>query len=222
MPVRKQVLICRSCSLKFDRDDMVKRSGNNHFCKPCNTHVGQPYKKGVQPHKTNEYVINGDCCEVVLTGGHTMIIDTADIPLINKYRCIYEKSNGYAYALVRDTRKKVAVHRLIVNTPIGMLTDHINRNRTDNRRSNLRRCTTEENSWNNSRIPSKITGYIGVEKTRCISKPWRAQIESKGKHIPLGYYCTAIEAAIAYNKASIELRGEFARINQIDTNHIEL
>jgi hypothetical protein len=87
--------------------------------------------------------------------------------------------------------------------------DHENRDKSDNRRHNLRLATHHQNSANQDR-KGKTKGVIFTKKTPNSSGRWRARIRYHGKLIHLGYHATEAEAAAAYNRAAIELFGEFA------------
>lgn len=90
--------------------------------------------------------------------------------------------------------------------------DHINGNKGDNRWSNLRACSRSENLSNQHALRSDNTsGYRGVCSTP--DGKWFAQIQSSGKWQYLGTYSTKLEAALAYDRAAQEMRGEFATLN---------
>ena len=84
--------------------------------------------------------------------GHTVLVDQLDYFKVSQYKW-HINDNGYAvWRGIRDGKKlTVRMHRLIMDTPDGMDTDHINRNRLDNRRSNLRICDRKTNLLNGSR-----------------------------------------------------------------------
>jgi hypothetical protein len=98
--------------------------------------------------------------------------------------------------------------------PPGFTIDHENRNGLDNRLSNLRLATIKQQGFNKTATVRSTTGYKGV----CFNKRSRkftAMIRCYPERRFLGYFVTAEEAAVAYNKAAIELHGEFARLNVI-------
>lgn len=149
---------------------------------------------------------------------------------VNKYTIIdnedYEwlkESNwfigGGGYAVKNFTKKKNPresgtsrlMHRLIINPEESELTDHINGNRLDNRKSNLRLCTGWQNAMN-TRSNSNSTGFKGVRYIKNRGR-YAARITYNYKEIYLGYYKTAIEAADSYNKAALLYFGEFAHLN---------
>lgn len=102
------------------------------------------------------------------------IIDASDFAKVSKYKW-HLSDTGYAVwrGLVNGTRKTVRMHRLIADTPEGLVTDHINRNRLDNRKHNLRIVTQRENLQN--RDHGK--GYWYQKQ----NKNW--VVEINGKHI---------------------------------------
>lgn len=98
-----------------------------------------------------------------------------------------------------------------MNTPKGMDTDHINHDRIDNRKSNLRICTASQNGSNRSIVSSK-SGFKGVTFHKHKSK-WMSVTRHNGKQIHIGYYDTPEEAAKAYDKKARKLKGEFSCTN---------
>lgn len=88
--------------------------------------------------------------------------------------------------------------------------DHINGNRADNRKSNLRICTNQENSMNRNKNKNNTSGYKGVvyDKER---KKWRARIQHNGKHYASPRrYDTPEEAYEWYKEKSNELFGKYS------------
>lgn len=107
----------------------------------------------------------------------------------------------------------VAIHKLIMDTPEGFVVDHKNRNGLDNRKENLRVCTSAENSRNRIANKGNRFGYKGVAEA--FNGKYIAQIGFDGKKYYGGTFDTVIEAAIAYNNLAIKYHGEFARLNEI-------
>lgn len=105
---------------------------------------------------------------------------------------------------------KVLMHRLIMGAVKGQCIDHINGDRFDNRKSNLRFCTHQQNSWNTAGRVNGKTGFKGVCPRR---NGFRAQLQYSGKKVTIGDFPTAEEAARAYDAKAMELYGEFARLN---------
>ena len=106
------------------------------------------------------------------------------------------------------------MHRLVINAQKGTMVDHINRNRLDNRKENLRLCTMQENRRNSAKKKGSASPFKGV--MRVTHRPaWRAFIKYDDKNHYLGYFKSEVEAAQAYNEAAKEHFGEFAVLNQI-------
>jgi hypothetical protein len=102
-----------------------------------------------------------------------------------------------------------------------MCIDHVNGDRSDNRISNLRESTKQQNAWN-STPRSGTSKFKGVSWHKSAGK-WVAQIRvhhvngeqitARYKH--LGVFRTEQEAARAYDLAAVEFHGEFARTNEM-------
>lgn len=104
------------------------------------------------------------------------------------------------------------VHRYIMNPPDDMVVDHINGDTLDNRRSNLRICTQQQNSFN-AKPSSTITSSLKGVHWSSIKRGWISQIFYNGKQYNLGKYATEEEAGRAYDVKAKELFGEFAWLN---------
>lgn len=132
----------------------------------------------------------------------TALIDDADYELVSKYR--WYLVSGAAAARTDDTGRLTLMHRFLLNAQPAERVDHKNRNRLDNTRENLRKCTLRQNSAN--RIPRNRRQYRGVEQTGPHS--WAARI-----FMYLGSHPSPDAAARAYDEAARQLHGEFARLN---------
>jgi len=106
------------------------------------------------------------------------------------------------------------MHRLLAGTKKGQDTDHINHDRLDNRRCNLRVCTRSQNKMNVGLIKSNKTGFIGVSYNKR-DEIYQAGIAVNNKSIYLGQFKCPKKAAKAYNKAALKHHGEFANVNAI-------
>lgn len=126
--------------------------------------------------------------------------------------------NSGGYRVVKIFGKQILVHRLIYFIERGYFspsTDHINRDKLDNRFSNLRECTQAQNCMNRSLNKNSKSGYRGVYKEKKVPNKWRGEICCKGKKYFLGYFDSKDECAIAYNNKAVELFGEFAVLNEV-------
>lgn len=108
----------------------------------------------------------------------------------------------------RKNHKQILLHRFIMNTPRGLHTDHINGDKLDNRRENLRICTPSQNQFNSRKSKAKSSKFKGVsffKRDRC----WRAYIVKNGKQFHLGYFKSEKDAATEYNKKAAEFFGDY-------------
>jgi hypothetical protein len=166
--------------------------------------------------------------EIQLSQGYVTIVDNDDYDRLMKMGawCVNVEGKGSRFYAVRDIviqkktqkttykRKRVRMHRIIMNAPDGVLIDHVDGDGLNNRKKNLRFATHQENMKNRKLSLNSTCGYKGVcfEKYNC---KWRARIGINGKQKHLGYYETKEDAAKAYNDSAIENFGEFARLNII-------
>lgn len=105
----------------------------------------------------------------------------------------------------------VLMHRLIMCPPPGMVVDHVNGDPLDNRRGNLRVCTSQQNNRNAAgRRVKAVSAFKGVQLLR---GRYRARIRVGMADISLGYFSDAEAAARAYDRAAVEHFGDFARLN---------
>jgi hypothetical protein len=150
---------------------------------------------------------------ISLSQGKITIVDDDDYKWLSRWKWYFR--SGYAVRVNKtETGKVVTVwmHREIINTPVGMFTDHKNLDKLDNRKINLRVCTNIQNQKNSLGKKSNTSGYTGVQ-WHSGAKKWRASIFINSKHISLGLYKNKEDAARAYDKALVAEFGEFARTN---------
>lgn len=149
-----------------------------------------------------------------------VLIDVTDYLKFSK--CAYYVNNyGYVVRTQKINGQKVAqlLHREIMNCPKGMEVDHINGNRLDNRKENLRVCSRIENQRNKKLYKNNTTGAKGIymHKNKNRNKRWQAYIKVNNKKKSLGYFLTREEAAAAYDKAALLYFKEFASLNRENT-----
>ncbi len=150
---------------------------------------------------------------IPLSRGKKAIVDDEDFGWLSRWNWYF---NG-SYAIRVDGKKTVYMHREILKTPKGKETDHIDGNKINNRRKNLRVANRSQNSLNKAASKGKTSRYKGVcwdtEKGK-----WLAQIQVSGRPRRrvkfLGRFQKEKDAASAYNKAAIELHGKFVNIKK--------
>jgi hypothetical protein len=146
------------------------------------------------------------------------LIDEEDYEKIKDYKW-YLNGKGYvvATAYINGERHKLRLQRFLMNAPDGFVVDHINRNKLDNRKENLRICTYGENTRNRSNHKGTSSKYKGVsfKKDR---GTWRAHLKSYGITYLDKTFKNEEDAAKAYDKVAKEIYGEFAALNFPDSN----
>lgn len=153
--------------------------------------------------------------EVPLSRGLIALIAGADAESIMRYKWCAQIRNGQFYAGRRANRTIVLMHRQLMGLVPGdgLEVDHINGNKLDNRRTNLRVCRRQQNCCNQLKQTKQTTSkFKGVYWSKERGK-WHAQITYNQKRMALGRYASEVEAALAYNRAAERLFGEFARLN---------
>lgn len=131
---------------------------------------------------------------IQLSNGGEAIVDDEDFARLSRWKW-HRSQNGYA---MRTTWKgKLPMHRAIIDCPLGLEVDHINRDKLDNRRNNLRAVTHSTNQRNAPAQRNNTSGFRGVSFDRGRGK-WRAATKVDGKHKLIGRYETAEQASEAY------------------------
>lgn len=134
------------------------------------------------------------------------ILDDEDFEIYSQWKWML----GTDGSVTRNRRKKERrLHRIIMNAKKGEYVDHINRNRLDNRKENLRICTNQQNNYNRGPSKGKFKGPSWNKN----AQKWASYIKKDSKTIYLGLFLTEEEAAHAYDTKAKELFGEFAYLN---------
>jgi hypothetical protein len=156
---------------------------------------------------------NGDgTASVTLQGGVTATIDAVDLPRVQQYCWYHAKRNHrsqYVMGRLRGTSStRTALHRLITNAATGQAVDHADCDTLNNRRANLRFCTSRENCMNRPANWNNQSGFKGVSLNKHTNR-WVAKVSREF----IGAYRSSAEAARAYDAAVIKRFGEFAHTN---------
>lgn len=169
--------------------------------------------------------------EIPLTQGLVAIVDNDDYERVSAHRwyTAISRTSSDGVSLIYAVRsayrpdgqrRQQRLHRFILDAPDNMQVDHINGDGLDNRRENLRLCTSAENSRNVRPYTGGTSALKGVSWHLRVKK-WRAQIKINGKKLHLGYYSTEEDAAKAYDSAALRFHGEFARTNFKEVQHVQ-
>lgn len=156
---------------------------------------------------------------IPLTQGQFALVDDEDFERINAHKWYaYWNKLGRTFYARRNSpdgkgkQRTVLMHRVVLDSPECFDVDHINHDTLDNRRSNLRNCTAQQNLANEKMLSVNTSGYKGVSWHKRIGK-WMARLRFKGEDIHIGYFTNAREAAIAYDISALKHFGEFALTN---------
>ena len=127
--------------------------------------------------------------------------------------------NG-GYVCAKINKKMTLLHRFVMARKFGCcgfrFVDHINHDKTDNTRENLRIADDVTNARNRQKCPGKTCKYKGVVRRTLKSGEYRyiARVFDSGRAYYCGSYKTQEEAAMAYNVKALEVFGAFACINE--------
>jgi hypothetical protein len=163
-------------------------------------------------------------------GRHEVLLDDEDYEWVSKHKWSLQKDHTRkreAFYVVRNVKqpdgkqKRITLHREIMKTPKGLLTDHLNGNGLDNRRANLRVCTNRENQINRRGHIDRAFKYIGIQKDkRALKKPWRPNVlvsdsskKSGQRCVSQGYYATEEEAAYQRDLCMVKYHGTEVVLN---------
>lgn len=142
---------------------------------------------------------------ILLTQDKVALVDDKDYGWLKHLPWQFHNA-GYA------TCSHLLMHRLIMKPERGWDVDHIDGNRLNNQRRNLRLATRQYNHWNRKKKPDSSSKYKGVSWSKK-DKLWEAKINNNGTVIPLGWWHEEHHAAMAYDMWAHSLFGEFARPN---------
>lgn len=152
-------------------------------------------------------------CRIPLRPAGFAIVDAEDFEWLSQWNWRLH-TNGYAMRLQRDQyyQHPIYMHRLLSGATGEAETDHINRNRLDNRRSNLRVVTTAQNLANRPRAARNTSGYKGVSRSKGQGR-WRAEFTANGEYRNLGVFNSPEDAARAYDRAAYQEHEDIVLLN---------
>lgn len=147
----------------------------------------------------NTIVVYEDYAEVILENKEgievaRVLIDIEDIDLVKQYRW---RASNYNKPYARcgiNKNKTIQMHRLIMKPENGLVVDHINHNRLDNRKSNLRVCTYSQNAMNRGNLAGNKDKGIFKLKDVNRKRPYQVMIKVNG--IRIVKYASTYEEAL--------------------------
>lgn len=168
------------------------------------------------------------------------LVDDEDYPLLSRHKwyILFSGKRKRPYAFTRfytehDTKngKTFLMHHMIMGTSSSI--DHWNQNSLDNQKENLRAATYQQNGWNKGKAKACRHGkpssqYKGVSKyTNTKGETlWRVIIkltkkdETPAKYLRINNFKTEEDAAKAYDREIVKLRGKWAVTNVLKNNNI--
>lgn len=150
----------------------------------------------------------------VLCKDGTLLTAWIDLEDVDKVKDRNWSVGSGGYPVATRNYKHITIHRLVMKVPKGMVIDHIDGDKLDNRKNNLRICTQQQNKFARHAIRAK-SGYKGVYYQKGNGN-WWASIQAECHIYHLGRFDTPEDAALAYNKKATELFGEFAVLNNVE------
>ena len=153
-----------------------------------------------------------------LSQGHVALVDAVDFADLAAFNWRFAR-NAYAvrYTTIDGVRKTVFLQREIMQRmlggpiPPGLQVDHINRDRLDNCRTNLRLATRSQNQAN--KAPGQVNNTSGYKGVTAQGNAWEARIKVNREGIYLGRYPDPVTAALVYDAASLLFNASFAGLN---------
>ena len=213
IPQREKICKVENCT----NPQKAKGYCNKHYMQVW--YYGKVRKRTV--HDPNEIIIKGDTAEIILYNNKCQkigkaIIDAEDVGKVKKYKWHLHRKNDTHHVATNINQVTVYLSNIIMGRFLGCKKeiDHKNHNLMNNKKSNLRGCTHNQNMYNRKLNKNNTSGYKGVSWA-AIEKKWIARIGVKRKYIRVGAFVDKIEAAKAYNTAALQHFGEYACLNEV-------
>ena len=197
MPKRKKDLKCIVCGEPYSCHFEGKPYCNKHYQRMrfCGNAGGR------KRERTNVFSVDGDLLSITTKNGDLIRADAQDLEKLRLYSWCVSKT-GYAVANIDGKVSKMHRYILCIDDP-RIVVDHINHDKLDNRRINLRLCTQAENSRNKSPIAENI----GIRLTK--HGMYNVRITVNRKQIHIGNFSTIDEAVRARREAEVKYHGEY-------------
>lgn len=160
--------------------------------------------------------------EIELSQGKVALVDDEDFVFLSQWKWFAVNTRGHWYACrkqkspagSRTRQRTLGMHQLLLKACGEKFGDHKDGNGLNNQKSNLRPATNQQNLFNQRLGKRNCSGFKGVSWCKHTRK-WRAMIGKDGKIHYLGQFADRIAAAKAYDRAAVELFGDFAKTNEM-------
>lgn len=159
------------------------RKGSVTSCGCKKVEYKEKYLNEIKERYKTSYEKKEDYILGITSKGETFFIDTDDYEKVKDYT--WRISNN-GYVVTTKNNKVILLHRLIMNPDEGLVVDHINHDKKDNRKDNLRICTYSNNNMNKLKLPNNTSGVTGVTWNKNCGA-WISQIGLNNETIILGY-----------------------------------
>lgn len=195
--------LCKcDCGNIIEVRGMNLKNGHTKSCGCYRTERIRQVKK-----KYNTYDLSGEYGVGYTSNGKEFYFDLKDYDKIKDY-CWYIDNGNYVNTWIKN-KGRTRMHRLIMNFPKDKVVDHINHNKYDNRKSNLRICTQQQNSANKRLLDRNASGIVGISWNSKSNK-WEAYIRINYKKIHLGLYQNIEDAIQVRKEAEEKYFGKYA------------
>jgi len=166
-------------------------------------------------NKGNEFNFNSkDFIAMYDKKGNVCLIDYEDLERVKQYTW---HQNEQGYWIGKCNSKSIRLHRFLLNPVADIIIDHKDGSPSNNRKENLRICTSQQNSFNRKCYEGMTSKYKGVYWKKD-KKRWCSNIKVSGKIKYLGSFASEEEAGRRYNEEAIKLFGEYAKLNDVVDN----
>jgi hypothetical protein len=193
------------------------KNTNKYYCLKHRNHLDRyGYIKKRTMKDLNEIALYDNYAEIILYNKECeeiarAIIDLEDVDLVKNHKWCADFHSNTIYCRATINKKRCYLHRFIIDCDdkLNQVIDHKDNNGLNNRKSNLRICTQQENTRNCKKSKSNKSGIIGVYWNKSSNK-WVSEITISYKNIRLGYFENFDDAVQARKEAEEKYFGEFA------------
>ena len=171
----------------------------------------------ISKHRELGQFVCGMTKEIALTQSKIALVDDDDFQSINQFKWYAVKmKDGTFYARSWMAGQEIYLHNFIMQPPVGMEIDHIDRDSLNCTQGNMRLATHAQNCLNKRKRMNMTSQYRGVSFDQSCCK-WRAQISINGKNRRIGLFDDEIDAARDYDEIAKKPapfgHGEFSQFN---------